>query len=143
MTEQPYLGSALLTPHGEGPYKSGSKHCLPHHTLASRPRLERMPSSGTQIIMKKKKTRVRPITLAAWNVRTMQDREGTACPQRRTLQVDYKHFRTSFSVKTRMFDSENLLLFLTSTSLWVLYEMGWFTGAMRSDEMPHPSRPGS
>ena len=48
MTEQAYLGPALLTPHGEGPYKSGSKHCLPHHTLASRPRLERMPTSGTQ-----------------------------------------------------------------------------------------------
>ena len=109
MTEQPYLGSALLTPHGEGPYKSGSKHCLPHHTLASRPRLERMPSSGTQIIMKKKKTRVRPITLAAWNVRTMQDREGTACPERRSALIDRELSRYGVDIaalsETRLADT--------------------------------------
>ena len=43
MTEQAYLGPALLTPHGEGPYKSGSKHCLLHPNLASILRLERIP----------------------------------------------------------------------------------------------------
>ena len=28
MSEQPFLGPALLTPQGEGPYKFGLKHCL-------------------------------------------------------------------------------------------------------------------
>ena len=38
--------------------------------------------------MKKKKSRVKPVTLAAWNVRTMQDREGTARPERRRALID-------------------------------------------------------
>ena len=38
--------------------------------------------------MKKKKSRVKSVTLAAWNVRTMQDREGTARPERRRALID-------------------------------------------------------
>ena len=57
----------------------------------------------------KKKTRVRPITLAAWNVRTMQDQEGTARPDRRTALIDRELSRYNVDIaalsETRLADT--------------------------------------
>ena len=50
------------------------------------PRLERIPYSGRT--KARKKSRARHITLAALNVRTMLDREGTARPERRSALID-------------------------------------------------------
>ena len=60
------------------------KHCLLHPSLACLPRL-----AGTllQRSKLKEKTRIVPLTLGAWNVRTLLDSDDADRPQRKTALV--------------------------------------------------------
>ncbi len=77
MTEQPSLGSTLLTPHGEGARKGALKiACLkpPDWITASR---------GITICGQKHKT----MNFGAWNVHTLMDSATSDRPERRTAII--------------------------------------------------------
>ncbi len=77
MTEQPSLGSTLLTPHGEGARKGALKiACLkpPDWITATR---------GITICGQKHKT----MNFGAWNVRTLMDSATSDRPERRTAII--------------------------------------------------------
>ena len=80
-TKQPFVGTALLGLHGDGPRKSGlNKACLTSTRLASRGQRASLPSGKKN---ERKKTANHKV--ACWNVRTMQESEDR--PQRSTALV--------------------------------------------------------
>ena len=83
MTEQPYLGIALLTPNGEGARKGALKKAyLAQSRLVNH--YQRLPPLRGQKLQRKLR-----LKLGTWNVRTLMDNENAKCkrPERRSAIV--------------------------------------------------------
>uniref|UniRef100_G1KWH0 Endonuclease/exonuclease/phosphatase domain-containing protein n=1 Tax=Anolis carolinensis TaxID=28377 RepID=G1KWH0_ANOCA len=84
MTEQPFSGSALLTPHGEGARK-GALNIVCLLSLTGLPCPEGSPLCDQKIKM----------NFGTWNVRTLLDNTDSKRPERRTAVIarELRHFK--------------------------------------------------
>ena len=86
-TGQPYSGSALPTPNGEGCGKGLPKNCPfhPHHGQATAPAMASLYCGRQRRINVRRTTK--KLTVASWIVRTLMDVPGTDRPCRRTALI--------------------------------------------------------
>ena len=111
-TGQPYSGSALPTPNGEGCRKGLPKNCPfhPHHGQATAPAVASL-YCGRQRRFNVRRT-TKKLTVASWNVRTLMDVPGTDRPCRRTALIAKELDRYGVDIvtvsETRLADTGSL-----------------------------------